>query len=123
MLYMNIGELLNTFFGAGLSSALVYYLVIEASPLIAAIIWTLPFTMIFPIYNMHKDNKSNAFIGKYLKTQTYTMILLLVFLYGSAHFIENAAKTDGIILPLLKGIGVWVIVSIMYYIVVKNQLV
>ena len=84
--------LLNTFFGAGFTSALVYYLATDIEPLIAAIIWTLPFTMIFPVYNMHKNKKSNAFISNYLKTQTFTMILLLVFLYATAYFVEKGAK-------------------------------
>jgi len=118
---MNIGELLNTFFGAGLSSVMIFYLVLVVSPLVAAIMWTLPFTMIFPIYNMHKEHKSNSFIGKYLRTQTYTMVLLLVFLYATAHFVETAAKADGIVIPLLKGTGVWLIASILYYIVAKNH--
>ena len=47
---MNIFALANTFFGAGLSSAIVYFLVLEVTPLIAAIIWTIPFTMIFSHY-------------------------------------------------------------------------
>ena len=111
---------LNTFFGAGISSAIVGYLVNNVDPIFAAILWTLPFTLIFPIFNMHKSNKSNQFIGKFLKTQTYTMVLLIVFLYASAYFIENAPLKDGISGPLLKGAGTWLIVSIVYYIIVKN---
>jgi len=55
---MHLLSLLNTVVGAGLSSAGVYYLAMNVDPLIAAIAWTLPFTMIFPIYNMHVQKKS-----------------------------------------------------------------
>ena len=117
---MEVYALLNTVLGAGLSSFLVYYLATAVGPLIAAIIWTLPFTMIFPVYNMHGDKKSNSFIAKYLRTQSYTMVLLLVFLFSTAHFVEYAPKSDGIILPLLKGFGVWAVASISYYFVAKK---
>ena len=114
------GGLLNTFFGAGFTSALVYYVASDIDPLIAAIIWTLPFTMIFPVYNMHKNKKSNAFISNYLKTQTFTMILLLVFLFATAHFVAKAPKEAGIIIPLLKGGAIWLIAGILYYLIARN---
>ena len=113
-------NMINTFLGAGITSAIVGYLVNNVDPIFAAILWTLPFTIIFPIFNMYKSHKSNQFIGKFLKTQTYTIILLVVFLYASAYFIENASRKDGISVPLLKGAGTWLIVSIVYYIIVKN---
>ena len=117
---MNLYNLANTFFGAGLSSALIYVLALEVSPLIAAIIWTIPFTMIFPIINFHRVKKSKKFIAKYLKTQSYTMILLLVFLYTNAYFIENSSIQDGIYVPLLKGCGVWAISAVIYYFIYKK---
>jgi hypothetical protein len=76
--------------------------------------------MIFPIISMHKDKQTNTYISSYLKTQTYTMILLLVFLFATAYFIERATKDDGIIIPLLKGGGIWLMASILYYILAKN---
>jgi O-antigen/teichoic acid export membrane protein len=116
-----ISGYLNTFFGAGVTSILIYYLVEKFNPIIAAIIWTLPFTMIFPIYSMHKDSKSNKFLGKYLKTQTYSMFLLVVWLFATGYFLETAIKNDGVLIPMLKGTGVWLIISILYYILVKNH--
>ena len=55
---MNYYSLLNTFFGAGITSAIIYILVLDVSPLIGAIIWTVPFTMIFPVINFHKNNQN-----------------------------------------------------------------
>ena len=114
--------LLNTVLGAGISSAGVYYLAMNVDPLIAAIVWTLPFTMIFPIYNMHAEKKSNTFISTFLRTQTYSMVLLVAFLYATAHFIDTAPKSDGILLPMLKGFGVWAVLSIGYYLFSRKYL-
>lgn len=112
---------LNTFFGAGITSTLVYYLVQKFDPIIAAIIWTVPFTIIFPIYFMNKDGKTNKFLGKYLKAQTYSMFLLVIWLFATAYFLERATKNDGVLIPILKGTGIWLIISVLYYILVKNH--
>ena len=112
--------LLNTVIGAGVSSAGVYYLAMNVDPLVAAIAWTLPFTLIFPIYNMHTEKKGNSFISSYLRTQTYSMFLLVAFMYATAYFVDAAPKGDGIIIPMLQGFGVWAVLSVIYYILVKN---
>ena len=46
---MNITDTLNTFIGAGTTSAIIGYLVNNVDALIAAILWTFPFTILFPI--------------------------------------------------------------------------
>ena len=117
---MHLLSLVNTVVGAGLSSAGVYYLAMNVDPLIAAIAWTLPFTMIFPIYNMHVQKKSNSFISSYLRTQTYSMFLLVAYMYATAYFVDKASKSDGIIIPMLQGFGVWAVLSIIYYVLVRS---
>ena len=117
---MNIYDSINTFIGAGATSALIGYIVNNVDPLIAAILWTFPFTILFPIYNLHKNKKSNMFIGKFLKTQSYSLFLLVVFLYSAAYFVENTPKTSGIFEPLSKGAGVWLVISIIYFIIMKQ---
>ena len=44
------------------------------------------------------------------------MILLVVFLYANAHFIESAPQDGGIYRPMLKGTAVWLVAAILYYI-------
>ena len=117
---MNIWDSINTFLGAGTSSAIVGYLVNNVDPLIAAILWTFPFTILFPIYNLRKNKKSNRFISNFLKMQSYTLFLLVIFLYSSAYFVENSSKNESIVTPLSKGAGVWLIVSVIYYIIMKH---
>ena len=111
---------LNTFFGAGITSAVIGYLAANVDPLIASILWTYPFTIIVPLYFMHKSNKSNKYISNYLLTQTYTMILLLVIVYSMSYYIGIAEKKDGIMIPLGKGTLVWAIASVIYYIIFKK---
>ena len=112
--------LLNTVIGAGISSAGVFYLAMNVDPLIASIAWTLPFTLIFPIYNMHIQKKSSSFISSFLRTQTYSMFLLVAYLYATAYFVDNSTKGEGVIIPMLQGFGVWALLSVIYYVAVKS---
>lgn len=117
---MKTRDSINTFIGAGTTSAIIGYLVNNVDPLIAAILWTFPFTILFPIYNLNKNKKSNKFISNFLKTQSYTLFLLVVFLYSSAYFVEHSSKNESIVTPLSKGAGVWFLVSVIYYIIMKT---
>lgn len=110
---------INTFLGSGIASSLIGYLATNVDPLIASILWTYPFTIIVPLYFMHKSDKSNKYISDYLLTQTHTMILLLVVVYSMSYYIGIAEKKDGIIIPLFKGTLVWLLASIIYYIIFK----
>lgn len=110
----------NTFVGAGASSALVGYLAGHIDPIIAAIIWTYPFTIIIPLYMLHKNNKTNKFISNYVRVQAYALILLLIFIYAMSYFIGKTATKDGVIEPILKATGVWLISSLLFYGIVKS---
>ena len=69
---------INTFLGSGIASSLIGYLATNVDPLIASILWTYPFTIIVPLYFMHKSDKSNKYISDYLLTQTHTSNNIIV---------------------------------------------
>tara|TARA_B100001250_G_scaffold88249_1_gene73028 strand:+ start:413 stop:808 length:396 start_codon:yes stop_codon:yes gene_type:complete len=117
---MKKGEIygiLNTFFGAGLSSAVTGTLATYFDPLIAAVIWSYPLTMLFPVLEMNKSGMSNKKISTYLTTQTYTMVLLLVWLYATSHFIGQVKQGDSLTPALIKGSATWLVAGVIYFIV------
>ena len=67
---------LNTFLITGFLSALIGYLAGHLDPLMAIIIWTYPFTIIVPLYFLHKNGKSNKFISDYVIHQTFSLLLV-----------------------------------------------
>ena len=109
--------ILNTFFGAGLSSAVTGTLATYFDPLIAAVIWSYPLTMLFPVLEMNKNGVSNNIVSEYLKTQTYTMVLLLVWLYATGHFIGQIKQGDSLTPALIKGSAVWLVCGVIYFII------
>jgi len=40
------------------------------------------------------------------------MFLLVAYMYATAYFVDKASKSDGIIIPMLQGFGVWAVLSI-----------
>ncbi len=117
---MKKGEIygiLNTFFGAGLSSAVTGTLATYFDPLIAAVIWSYPLTMLFPVLEMNKSGVSNKRISTYLTTQTYTMVLLLVWLYATSYFIGQVKQGDSLTPALIKGSAAWLVAGVIYFIV------
>ena len=110
---------LNTFIGAGATSALVGYLAGHIDQIIAAIIWTYPFTLIIPLFILHKNKKSNKFLSNYVYKQSYAVILLVAFLAPLGYFLSKTPNTDGVLIPLMKSSGIWLICSVIFYFVVK----
>ena len=111
----HFADSLNTFLGSGISSALTGYLATYFDPLIAAIIWSYPLTMLFPVLQMNKSGVSHERIKNYLKAQTYTMVLLLVWLYSTGHFVGGIKEGESIQPALIKGTLCWGITGIFYY--------
>ena len=109
--------ILNTFFGAGLSSAVTGTLATYFDPLIAAVIWSYPLTMLFPVIEMNRNKVPNKKISAYLKAQTYTMVLLLVWLYATGHFIGQIKQGDSLTPALIKGSAVWLVCGVIYFFV------
>ncbi len=117
---MKKGEIygiINTFFGAGISSAVTGTLATYFDPLIAAVVWSFPLTMLFPVLEMNKSGVSNKRISTYLTTQTYTMVLLLVWLYATSHFIGQVKQGDSLTPALIKGSAAWLVAGVIYFIV------
>ena len=112
-------SVLSTFTVSGLLSAIVGYLAEHVNPVFAAIIWTYPFTLIVPLYVLHRNKKSNTFIGNFVRIQTFAVILIPIVLYFIYYFISRTPTSEGVVYALIKASLIWVICSILYYVIIK----
>ena len=106
---------INTFLGSGLSSSITGYLATYFDPLIAAIVWSYPLTMLFPVIQMNNSGVPHDRIRNYLKAQTYTMVLLVVWLYSTGYFVGQIKEGASIRPALLKGTACWAAAGVVYY--------
>ena len=110
-------DLLQNFVLGGLISASISYIGTYLNPLIGAICWSFPISLIPTIYFMKESGKSNKFIAKFTISTAYALILLLISCVFMAYYLN---KSNSIFIPIGKSIVVWLIVSIIFYYTIKH---
>lgn len=109
---MNNEKLIVNFIIGGLIVMIVNYLTINESPLAGALFWSFPLSIIPTVYYLHKGNKSNTYISKFLLSTTYTLIILFITTLSMSYFYS---KSSDIFSPLLYSFLVWAIISLIFY--------
>jgi fumarate reductase subunit D len=111
-------EYINTFVTSGLTITLVSYIASFVDPVLAAILWTFPVSIILPMYYMKVHNKSNEEIAYYAISTLFAIILLLIILFSFYYFISRSK--NGIFVPIVKASTIWFISSIIFYTITHN---
>lgn len=110
-------ELFQNFILGGLITASISYIGTYMDPLLGAIWWSFPISLIPTIYFMKETGKSNKFMAKFTISTTYALILLFISCGFMSYFFT---KHDGIVIPIIKATGVWFIASAIFYTVIKH---
>jgi hypothetical protein len=97
----------------------VSYLASFVSPLIAAILWSYPFSILPTVYFMKQHSKSNSDISKFLMSASAAFILLFATTMTAALLLKRDTTSSGIG-SIAKATGVWVIGAIIFYIVIQS---
>tara|TARA_R110002074_G_scaffold200567_1_gene368464 strand:- start:70 stop:420 length:351 start_codon:yes stop_codon:yes gene_type:complete len=113
---MNYHLLINFIFG-GVIVASTSIIGNNFNPVISAIFWSFPYTLIPSIYYIKRSGKSNKYIAEFIKKISYSLVLLFIALTILAHFI---GKGDKLILSVIKTIMIWLFFSIIFYYIMKN---
>ena len=110
-------NLIQNFLIGGTLVALTSYVGTFFSPLVGAIFWSFPISILPTLYFMKQNNKSNEYISKFTLSTTYALALLVVTTFFLSYFIKQERK--GITKAVLKTTIVWLVSSILFYILVK----
>ena len=89
------------------------------NPLLAAIFWAYPITILPSLYFMNQKGKSHKYISKFLVSTTFGLILLMMVTFLMGKFINETPQKDGINYPILKATIFYFIGAIAYYFGVK----
>ena len=109
-------DLFQNFILGGLITASISYIGTYLDPLLGAIWWSFPISLIPTIYFMSESGKKNSFISKFIYSTTYSLILLFISCWFLGYYLK---REKGIVVPILKSTGVWFIVSVIFYYVIK----
>ena len=111
-------QLIRNFILGGVVVASTSYLATFFNPLVGAIWWSYPFTILPTIYFLKENKKSNAYIGKFLLSSVFAFILLIACIMIIRYYL-NYTK-EGFYDCLLKASGWWLLLAIIFYIICIN---
>lgn len=105
-------QLFRNFVMGGTIVATVSYMATFMNPVLAAIWWSYPFTIIPSLYFMKQNKVSNANISKFLISSTFALSILVACMF----FMSRQTKLNK---PLLEVVGTttlfWMLCGALFY--------
>ena len=109
---------LNFFLGGAIVAS-VSYIGTQMSPLLGAIWWSFPLSLLPSLYFMKSNGKNNQYLARFSLSTTYALALLAASTICLAHFLSKSK--DGFAVPVMKATAVWLVLSVVFYIAVKRM--
>ena len=100
----------------GLIISSTSYIATYMSPLLGAIWWSYPFSVVPIVFFMKQNGKTNEDISKFLIYTVFALGLLVISIYAMSHFIKTHADKQSVLVPVLKASVVWFIFSAIFYV-------
>jgi hypothetical protein len=113
-----VPQLTRNFVLGGLTIASVSYIATFLNPIIAAMWWSYPISIVPVIYFMKQNKISNQHIAKFLLGITVVCILTTLCCYLLSYFIKNSST--GLFEPIVKSTLCWIIGCALFYFIVKH---
>ena len=79
-------NLIINFFIGGFVTSSISYSGTFLSPMVAAIWWAFPVSLLPSMYYMHQQGKSNSYVANFTLTTTYALIILFFYNNGTRLF-------------------------------------
>lgn len=98
--------------------ATVSYLATYLNPVIGAIVWSYPLSILPSIYYMKNAGKSNEYVSKFLLSTTFGLILLFLTTLLLSVYVKKA-KQGSLIKPVIMATMWWFVMSIIFYLAIK----
>ena len=112
-------NLFQNFVLGGATIAGISFIGTFVDPLLGAIVWSFPISLLPTLYFMKKNGKSNDFVARFTTSTTFTIGLLALSVALLSYFIKNN-KDSSIALPIIKMAGLWLLASFIFFIAIKH---
>jgi len=111
-------NLITNFLIGGFVTSSISYSGTFLSPMVAAIWWAFPVSLLPSMYYMHQQGKDNNYIANFTLITTYALIILFFTTMALGYFFKW--EKNSFWFPVLKSVGVFLILSIIYYTIIKT---
>ena len=113
---LNKELLVINFFIGGITVVCVSFLANYVNPILAAILWSFPFTIVPAIDFLYKCNRSHQYVSNFLKKSSIYLILCMMTVYLMGFFIGRMEPYDkNYYKALLKSTICWILISSLFY--------
>ena len=113
-----IYSLIQNFLLGGFIVASISYIGTFMDPLLGAIWWSFPLSILPTLFFMKKQGKTNKYISKFALSTTYALVLLVLSTGFLSYFIK-INTTNSLWSPIGKTVIVWLISSIIFFGTIK----
>jgi hypothetical protein len=113
-----IYSLIENFVLGGSIVVIISYICTFFNPLIGAILWSFPISLLPTLFFMKKHGKKSKHMANFTRSTTYALILLVISTGFLSIFIREDKK-ESLWLPISKTFGVWLIASMIFFAVIK----
>ncbi len=103
----------------GLIISSTSYIATFMSPLLGAIWWSYPFSVVPIVFFMKQNGKTNEEISKFLIYTVFALGLLVISIFAMSYFVKTNSDKQSVLVPVLKASVVWLICSMIFYYIYK----
>ena len=110
-------SLLYNFVLGGILTISISYISTYLDPLLAAIWWSFPLSLIPSMWYMKHHGKDNKYIAKFSLSTTYALSLLVISTIALYYFFKETENSFWI--PIAKASCIWLFCSILFFCSIK----
>jgi hypothetical protein len=110
-------RLFRNFILGGLTIASVSYMATFLNPMVAAIWWSYPISIIPVLYFMKQNGVNNSHISRFMLGITIVSLLTVICCYLLSYFIKNSKEE--LISSIIKASLFWILSSAIFYLLVN----
>ena len=112
-----LGPIVKNFLLGGFIVSSISYVGTYFDPLLGAIWWSFPLSLLPSLWFMHLHGKDNEYLARFSISTTYALGLLLISTCALFYFYKRT-KT-GFWGPIVKSSAIWLVCSILFYMGIK----
>lgn len=112
-------DLVKSFVLGGTIAASIGYTANFLSPVVAAIFWAFPLSLLPAVYYLIDRGRTSKYVANFVLTTTYALIILFITTMALGYFYKGQ-KNPSFWPPVLKALLIYVVLGISYYWIIKH---
>lgn len=110
---------LKSFLMGGTITGLISIVTMYFTPLVSAIIWAYPVTLVPTVFFMKSQGKKNTTIAKFLLSAAFALVVLMATTFMLSYEVDHAPSDESLVEPVLASTAGFVVSGLLFYGIIK----